>query len=139
MARQPTGNPPGRPRREFDQKLFQDLCHIQCTNSEIESVLHSEIRIIDGWCLRTYGECFNDCYKRFSEGGKSSLRRHQFHLAQRNTSMAIWLGKIWLGQKDPVEEINSKRVIGALERINELRIVAENGNANIGNQSEKST
>jgi hypothetical protein len=29
-----------------------------------------------------------------------SLRRYQFDLAENNATMAIWLGKQWLGQKD---------------------------------------
>lgn len=35
--------------------------------------------------------------------GKISLRRSQFQLAEKNASMAIWLGKQYLGQKDVVE------------------------------------
>lgn len=35
--------------------------------------------------------------------GKISLRRSQWRLAEKNASMAIWLGKQYLGQRDVVE------------------------------------
>ena len=34
-----------------------------------------------------------------------SLRRYQFQLAQKNTAMAIWLGKQYLGQRDIVHQV----------------------------------
>lgn len=39
-------------------------------------------------------------FKKKSAGGKMSLRRYQFELAKKNASMAIWLGKQYLGQSD---------------------------------------
>lgn len=42
----------------------------------------------------------------FDEGkanGLVSLRRKQFQMAETNASMAIWLGKQYLGQKDKLE------------------------------------
>ena len=33
--------------------------------------------------------------------GKISLRRAQFRLAEHNAAMAIWLGKQYLGQREP--------------------------------------
>jgi hypothetical protein len=46
---------------------------------------------------------FADTYKSKSQVGKSSLRRAQWNLAEKNASMAIWLGKQYLGQRDIVE------------------------------------
>lgn len=86
--------------KEYDEKLFQNLCHVQCTVDEIEFILSTDQRTIDKWCKRKYNENFSTIYKRFSMGGKASLRRYQFNLAKTNASMAIWLGKQWLGQKD---------------------------------------
>jgi hypothetical protein len=44
--------------------------------------------------------------KEAHEGGRmeglASLRRKQFTMAESNASMAIWLGKQYLGQKDQV-------------------------------------
>jgi hypothetical protein len=41
-----------------------------------------------------------EIYMAAKETGKASLRRVQFNLAQRNASMAIFLGKNLLGQSD---------------------------------------
>ncbi|MGK5595678.1 MAG: hypothetical protein ACSNEK_10035 [Parachlamydiaceae bacterium] len=101
MARKPTGKPTGRPPKDYNRQVFEGLCQIQCTINEIESVLHADQRSIDNWCKREYGEDFSTIYKRFSEGGKASLRRMQLNLAKTNASMCIWLGKQYLGQKDP--------------------------------------
>ena len=90
----------GRPNREFDKKLFENLCHINCTVDELESVLITDQRTLDVWCQREYGENFSTAYKRLCQNGKSSLRRYQFNQAKTNASMGIWLGKQYLGQKD---------------------------------------
>ena len=93
----------GRPQKEIDQKVFEGLCNIQCTLSEIAGFFDCSEDTIENWCKRTYeGERFSDIYKKKSMGGKISLRRTQFKLAETNTSMAIFLGKQYLGQKDAV-------------------------------------
>jgi hypothetical protein len=51
-------------------------------------------------CKEYYNMTLSECFKKFSAGGKMSLRRSQFRLAEKNASMAIWLGKQYLGQKD---------------------------------------
>ena len=43
---------------------------------------------------------FEQAYEEYRVGGLISLRRNQFQLAEKNTAMAIWLGKQHLGQKD---------------------------------------
>lgn len=43
---------------------------------------------------------FSDVYKRLSVKGKISLRRYQFQQAEKNVTMAIWLGKQYLGQTE---------------------------------------
>lgn len=94
----------GRPRKEINQKLFENLCGIQCTEVEICAALECSEDTLNRWCKRTYGATFAETYKSKSQMGKSSLRRMQFKLAEKNASMAIWLGKQYLGQKDIVEQ-----------------------------------
>lgn len=93
----------GRPRKEINQKLFENLCGIQCTEAEICGVLECSEDTLNRWCKRTYKMTFADTYKSKSQVGKSSLRRAQWQLAAKNASMAIWLGKQYLGQRDIVE------------------------------------
>lgn len=89
-----------RPRTEIDQKQFESLCGLQCTQEEIASFFHCSEDTVTRWCKRTYGTSFAEVYKKKSANGKISLRRAQFRLAEKNASMAIFLGKQYLGQSD---------------------------------------
>ncbi len=100
MAKSVHGKTLGRPSAHIDWPIFEGLCEIQCTASEISSVFRICEDTLYKKVIENYKEHFSVIYKRYSEGGKSSLRRIQFNLAKKNTSMAIWLGKQWLGQKD---------------------------------------
>ena len=93
-------NKGGRPTKELDRKLFENLCAIQCTRDEICSCLEVTDKTLDRWCKRTYGESFSAVYAQKRERGKMSLRRSQFKLAEKNATMAIWLGKQYLGQAE---------------------------------------
>ena len=93
-----------RPKIEIDQKQFENACAIQCTLSEVASLFDCSEDTIERWCKRTYGESFADIYKKKAEKGKISLRRNQLRLSETNATMAIWLGKQWLGQKDIRED-----------------------------------
>lgn len=57
-------------------------------------------KTLDAWCRRTYGDTFSPVYAVKRQAGKMSLRRMQWRLAERNASMAIFLGKQFLGQTD---------------------------------------
>lgn len=108
--------PAGRPRKEIDEKEFRKLCAMQCTLEEIAGFFECCEDTIETWCKRTYKENFSDIYKKLSAGGKISLRRNQMKLSETNASMAIWLGKQYLGQKD-VSEIEDKEALTRLDAI----------------------
>ena len=95
----------GRPRKEIDKRDFEKLCMLQCTRAEICSWFNvSEPTLID-WCKRTYdGQDFLTVFNKKREGGKISLRRMQWQLAEKSPAMAIFLGKNLLGQTDKVEQ-----------------------------------
>lgn len=111
----------GRPLRNFDKKTFEGLCEIQCTVQEIESIFWTDQRTIDKWCQREYNESFSTLYKRFSDDGKMSLRRLQLYHAKKSPAMAIFLGKVILGQRDTVpidESITTNQVqIDAMKKM----------------------
>lgn len=90
----------GRPEKPIDWAKFEELCHIQCTHEEIASMCKVAKSTLYERAEKQYGDDFPTVYKRFSEGGKCSLRRTQFKMSNKNASMAIWLGKQYLGQKD---------------------------------------
>ena len=93
----------GRPLTEISQDSFEKLCGLQCTEIEIAAFFGCSVDTIDRWCKRTYKRTFADVFKEKRERGKVSLRRSQWKLADHNPTMAIWLGKQYLGQKDKTE------------------------------------
>jgi len=93
---------PGAPFREFDPLVFENLCKIQCSVNEIESVLNTNQITIEKWCIRHYEASFKEVRERFYDHGKMDLRRKQMNLAENNASMAIFLGKNLLGQTDQI-------------------------------------
>lgn len=113
----------GRPKKEINQELFEKLCGIMCTEEEIANVFDCSVDTINRFCKDRYEMTFAEAYKKFSAAGKASLRRYQFKLAQKNASMAIFLGKNYLGQTDHVEYQDN----AALEKLDDiLKSVREN-------------
>ena len=106
----------GRPRKEIDKRDFEKLCMLQCTRAEICSWFNvSEPTLID-WCKRTYdGKDFLTVFNQKREGGKISLRRMQWQLAEKSPAMAIFLGKNLLGQTDKVEQ--TQNINGAVPTV----------------------
>lgn len=97
-----TNNPRmGRPKKHIDKGSFEKLCGLQCTEEEIMGFFDVCSQTLESWCKNTYeGQTFSQVFRRFRGNGKISLRRAQFDLAQKNASMAIFLGKNWLGQTE---------------------------------------
>lgn len=96
--------PRGRPRKKIDKDQFEKLCQMQCTLVEIAGFFRCSDDTIENWCKREYKQNFSDIYKTLSVGGKISLRRTQFKLAEKSPAMAIFLGKQYLGQSDVVSQ-----------------------------------
>ena len=90
----------GRPIKEINQKTFEGLCQIQCTEEEICAILDVSDETLNKWCKNTYGKTFLEVFREKRIGGKASLRRSQWKLAETNATLAIWLGKQYLGQRD---------------------------------------
>lgn len=102
----------GRPKKEFNRKIFENLCDIQCPKHEICSVLDIDNDTLDRMIKDEYQDSFSNVYKKYTDGGKMSLRRWQRAAAQKgNASLLIWLGKQVLGQRDIIENINNDRVV----------------------------
>ena len=95
-----TKNLGGRPLAQVNKDEFEGCCRILCTKDEICDIFNIDEKTLTAWCKRTYNLGFSEIYKKLSAHGKKSLRRYQFEQAEKNPSMAIWLGKNILGQKD---------------------------------------
>ena len=112
-----TENPKmGRPKIEIDQEQFEKLCGLQCTADEIASWFKCSVDTLEKWVKKTYNQkTFTDVYKIYSASGKISIRRNQFKMAEYNPSMAIFLGKQYLGQRDEVHTtINDEGSLGEI-------------------------
>lgn len=95
--------PKSKLEQNFSESLdtLRMLGAIQCTQVEAAAVLRVSER-----SLRRFFERYPEAVEAFDEGsreGMASLRRVQWKQAQVNPTMAIWLGKQWLGQRDKQE------------------------------------
>ena len=95
-----------RPRKVINQKQFESLCAIQCTEEEICNVLDVSEKTLISWCNEVYGESFSKVFRQKRDLGKTSLRRNQWKQAEKgNTTMLIWLGKQILKQSEsPIQD-----------------------------------
>ena len=111
----------GRPKKEIDYISVEKLANIQCTQEEIANFLGLSVRTLQR------DEEFCRIYKKGQDNGKISLRRIQYKLAEKNPTMAIWLGKQYLKQRDNIEvEHNAQNgilgdLIGALNKAKESK------------------
>jgi hypothetical protein len=94
-------NKGGRPKKELDYELIEELARIQCTHEEIASCLKVNHKTLKA------DEKYLELYKRGQDEGRKSLRRYQFEAAKKgNSAILIWLGKQYLGQTDKIETKN---------------------------------
>ena len=113
-------NKGGRPRKRIKREQFEGLCAIQCTLDEMEGVLGCCGDTIEKWCKETYGKGFSEVFAEKRGVGRASLRRYQYQMAQKNPTMAIWLGKQWLGQTDKQEVVASVITEETRQAVDEL-------------------
>lgn len=86
----------------WEQVLF--WINLQASREEIAGSFHVSTSTLDRRILETFGMNFEELKKRTDGESKICLRRYQFQQAEKNASMAIWLGKQWLGQRDTSKE-----------------------------------
>ena len=143
-----------RPKKVINQKQFESLCAIQCTQEEICNVLDVTDKTLTRWCNEVYNLSFSEVYEQKRDIGRMSLRRNQFKLAEGgNTTMQIWLGKQVLKQSEnPVMdniklkelelkikefELKEKLMLKQLEEGNNSSDVAQALREVFGNENNK--
>jgi hypothetical protein len=89
----------------LDKEEFKKLMKLHATLAETAGWFEVSEDTIERCCIKQFKMGFAECFKKWSAGGKISLRRAQWLAAtdKLNTSMLIWLGKQYLGQKDMIE------------------------------------
>ena len=94
----------GRPKLILNEQgclTIEKLASLMCTDEEIASVLGVSV---DTLTNRNNKKSFSERKEKGQLSGKASLRRLQFKIADGgNATMAIWLGKQYLGQTDKQE------------------------------------
>ncbi|MHC5308167.1 hypothetical protein [Bartonella sp. LJL80] len=100
--------------------LLTELGEAQATRSDVAAV------------LKISGEALKDAFSRHpvlkatydeaKAAGRMALRRSQLKLAQTNASMAVWLGKQYLGQRDKHEHSGPDGAPIQFERIEHVII-----------------
>ena len=90
-----------RPRLKIDVAQLEKLAMIGCTTEEMAGFFE---------CSRdTLERRFAAILNKGKQSGKIRLRRIQMQIAERgNAAMAIWLGKIMLGQVDSSNHLASE-------------------------------
>lgn len=99
----------GRPKYKLNEvglEVIEKLSSFMCTEEEIASFMGVTVETLH---RQENNASFLERVKKGREKGKASLRASQFRMAKTNPTMAIWLGKQYLGQKDIVEDENSKQ------------------------------
>lgn len=97
---------------KVNKEAFEELCRLMCTEGEICGVLRVSHDTLLQWIRQNYGQDYNfkKAFDMFSADAKMGLRKTQFKLAENNPTMAIWLGKQYLGQRDYIEETQLARI-----------------------------
>jgi|SRR5712664_1963582 len=93
----------GRKPVSIDLVELEKLCTMQCTQEEISVWFHCSVRTIETYSKQP---AFAEAMARGRAKGRISVRRAQMKLLEAgNVTMAIWLGKQMLGQRDvtPIE------------------------------------
>ena len=84
----------------IDRERFEKLCELQCEVEDIANYFDCEVEDLKEWVKDEYGEEYDVIYEKKSIKGKVQIREAQFKLAEKNVSMAIWLGRQYLGQTE---------------------------------------
>lgn len=85
-----------RPKFKIDYDSVDKLARIHCTQQEIADFLGCSVDTLQR------DEKFCGIYKKRIADACRSLRRKQWEAAEEgNTTMLVWLGKQYLGQKEP--------------------------------------
>ena len=122
-------NKGGAPKKTIDYIQLQKLCAIQCTGEECAALLNIDYDTLNRHLKNDGHGGFTDYFKKYSANGKASLRRRQYKAAVEdgNVPMMIWLGKQYLGQKEPEKAAEQIIETKPIEKI-QIEVVGANNN-----------
>jgi len=94
------------PSKVIDFEAVLYWMDLGATAEEIAGAFRVGVRTLDRRLIEHTGMGFGELKEKTCGAAKIKLRRNQFNLSETNASMAIWLGKVWLGQKEEVTNEN---------------------------------
>lgn len=92
------------PKKELDLQVILYWIDLGATAEEIAGAHYMCAQTLKNWLAATTGKSFRELKALCSGASKLKLRRNQMLMSEKSATMAIWLGKQWLGQKEVVEE-----------------------------------
>lgn len=99
----------GRPKKDVDQKAFEELCKIHCNKEEICAVVGVSEKTLTRWCKETYGGLgFSEIFNIKKLTGVVSKRR-QFYKSDNPRLMELWL-KNYAGVRDKTELESTNKI-----------------------------
>lgn len=108
-----------RPRKEIDWSMVDKLLQAHTPGTEIAASFDMHPETFYDRVKKEFRTGFTEYCAQKRSKGKNNLRLSQLKKAlEGNTSMQIWLGKNWLGQKDEPKE--EKEFDGSLAKLLEL-------------------
>jgi len=90
-------NKGGRPSVPINIEEFEKLASLQCTQEDAAAWFGCGLSTIK---RKLKEQKYREAWDRGLGNGRVSLRRKQMKLADKNATMAIFLGKQYLGQRD---------------------------------------
>jgi hypothetical protein len=114
----------GRPRFEFTPKVLdqiEKLASVMCTLSEIGDIIGCSHDTIQR------NQEAKEAIKRGVANAKQSIRKTQFDIATKLNSsiMAVWLGKVYLGQTDKIQNTDDNIPLPIYDIVEEPKEVIE--------------
>src|SRR6185369_11738917 len=101
MARPPSLDRTGRPKKDIDWEVFNNLLQSQCTAKEIAGYFDIHENTLYIRVQEQFGKTYTEYSASQQSKGHSLLRAAQFKKAMAgNPQMQVWLGKQYLKQKD---------------------------------------
>lgn len=97
----------GRPQKEIDLKIAENLVKKQLTQEEIAGILGISVPTLNSKISAEFNETYLEWRKRCMAAGLGQLRESMWDQAtgeKPNTTMQIWLSKQYLGMRDSFEE-----------------------------------
>ncbi len=84
----------------IDREEFEYLCRLLCRPQEIRGHFHVTRGELEDFCRQIYGKGAEEVVEEYGMDGLIAIRKGQLELAGKNATMASFLGKVYLAQRD---------------------------------------